>query len=160
MRALRLIVLAALSGVLGVLASLGVVYLEATFAGRARPSPITVSRPMLDFGWVPLRGSQTREIMVRNDGDGPLHAKFLVRGASYSVDPEELILHPGVEWAIRVVATPERPGRIDDLLRIQIVGQRSAAVVIPLAAVAGSEEHVRGLEVNRVSTSRRRGAGA
>jgi hypothetical protein len=135
-RALRLMTATAAASVLTVFAILGMVHLVEAIAPSRLPSPIAVSETLIDFGHVPLNGSETREIVVRNDGDGPIHARFLVEGSIYEVEPQELILHPGVEWSVTVVARPDHPGPIDDVLRIQVVGGRVASLVIPLSGVA------------------------
>jgi len=150
LRALRLMMATVVAAVLTVFAILGMVHLVETIVPTRLPSPISVSEHLIDFGNVPLNGTETREILVRNDGDGPIHAQFLVQGSTYEVEPEELILHPGVEWSVTVVARPDRPGRIDDVLRIQVVGGRVSAVVIPLAGVVGSRSHDGDREMNSV----------
>lgn len=150
MRALRLMTATAAAAVLTVFSILGMVHLVETIAPTRLPSPIAVSERLIDFGHIPLNGSETREILVRNDGDGPVHAQFLVQGSTYEVEPEELILHPGVEWSVTVVARPERPGPIDDVLRIQVVGGRVSALVIPLAGVAETRTSDRDREMNSV----------
>jgi hypothetical protein len=149
---MRLISVAAAAGVLALFAVLGMVrVLEAVLRPLA-PSPIAVSQPSLDFGRVPLNGREAREIVVRNDGAGPVHARFVVWGNACRVDPAELILHPGVEWAITVEARPDRPGPIEDVLTIQVLDGSVAPVAIPLAGVAGEVAPARelGEEVNRV----------
>jgi hypothetical protein len=123
-----------------VFAVLGMVHLIELVTLQLVPSPIAVSQERLDFGTIPLRGTVTRDLIVRNDGGGPIHARFHVGDTTYHVDPEELILEPGVEWRITVEASPARTGRLHDLLRIEVVGGRTAAVVIPLAAEAEPAE--------------------
>lgn len=150
MRALRLMTATAAAAVLTVFAILGMVHLVETITPIRLPSPIAVSERLIDFGNVPLNGMERREILVRNDGDGPIHALFLVQGSTYEVEPEELILHPGVEWSVTVVARPNRPGRIDDVLRIQVVGGGISAVVIPLAGVVESRAPDGDWEMNTV----------
>ena len=150
MRALRLMTATVAAAVLTVFAILGMVHLVETITPNRLPSPIAVSERLIDFGNVPLDGMETREILVRNDGDGPIHAQFLVQGSTYEVEPEELILHPGVEWSVTVVVRPDRPGRIDDVLRIQVVGGRISAVVIPLAGVVESRADDNDREMNSV----------
>jgi hypothetical protein len=142
----------ALASVLTVFAILGMVHLVEIVTAGLVPSPIAVSQDRLDFGKIPLYGSVTQQLIVRNDGGESVHARFLVRGTTYRVDPDELILEPGVAWAITVEASPEKPGRLDDMLRIQVVGDVVAAVVIPLAAEADDDEvwHEPGTELNRV----------
>jgi hypothetical protein len=140
----------AAAAVLTVFAILGMVHLVEAVTPTRLPSPIAVSERLIDFGNIPLNGMETREILVRNDSDGPIHAQFLVQGSTYEVEPEELILHPGVEWSVTVVARPERPGRIDDVLRIQVVGGHVSALVIPLAGVAETRALDSDSEMNRV----------
>jgi hypothetical protein len=139
MRAIRLMVATAVASVLTVFAVLGMIHMvEIVFAGL-NPSPISVSEARLDFGRVPLNGVAAQTLVVRNDGDGPIHARFVVLGEVWAVDPEELILEPGIEWDVTVWAAPDRPGRLYDVLRIQIVGGDVAGLTIPLAAEAGPE---------------------
>jgi hypothetical protein len=142
----------ALASVMTVFAILGMVHLVEIVTAGLVPSPIAVSQDRLDFGKIPLYGSATQELIVRNDGGEPLHARFLTRGTTYRVDPAELILEPGVAWAITVEASPEEPGWLHDVLRIQVVGDVAAAVVIPLAVEADDDEvwHEPGSELNRV----------
>lgn len=152
MSPVRLLSAFLLASMMTVLAALGVVHVLNLVVPAMRPSPITVSRLNVDFGRVPLYGSETREIVVRNDGSGPLRARFLVRGSTYSVDPRELLLEPGIERPITVMARPDRPGRVNDVLRIQVVGGSVAAVIIPLAVEAADDviEYDPGVELNHV----------
>jgi hypothetical protein len=152
MRAIRMTIATAVASVMTVFAILGMVHLVELVAAGLQPNPIAVSDLRLDFGRIPLHGVATQTLVVRNEGTGPLHALFLVVDDSYAVEPDELILEPGVEWSITVMASPDRPGRLYDMLRIQIVGGDIAPVVIPLAAEAGPEEAEAepGWEINRV----------
>ena len=153
MRALRLMAATAVASVLTVFAVLGLVhFVEILTHGRA-PSPIAVSHSMLDFGEVPLHRVASQELIVRNDGGAPVHARFSIPGTIYSVEPQELILEPGIEWSVTVRASPQRRGPVDDELRIDVVGGRGvAALVIPLVAEGGPEEGWEGqeTELNRV----------
>ena len=151
-RIIRLMTATALASVMTVFAILGMVHLVEIVTAGLAPSPIAVSQDRLDFGKIPLHGSATQQLIVRNDGGEPVHARFLIRGTTYSVDPDELTLEPGVEWAITVEASPEQPGQLHDVLRIQVVGDVVAAVVIPLAAEADNDEvwQEPGSELNRV----------
>jgi hypothetical protein len=144
-RFLQLIVATVIASVMTVFAVLGMVHLIEVVASRSIQSPIAVSRARLDFGKIPLHGTVALDLIVRNDGGGPLHARFLVRDATYRVEPAELILEPGIEWRITVEASPARPGQVNDLLRIEVVGDEGAAVVIPLAAEADGTEGQREL---------------
>jgi hypothetical protein len=128
--------LTALTSILAVLAAMGLVQIVNEVRLQSVHSPIAVSSDRLDFGKIPLNASEAREIVVRNDSPAPLHARFAVRDSAYSVDPQEVILHPGVEWSIRIVACPARLGRLDDYLTILVVGDHAAGLVIPLMAVA------------------------
>lgn len=139
-RAVRLTLATAVASMLTVFAVLGMVHLVDLLALRVAPYEIAVSASRIDFGRVPLNGSAAETLIVRNDGGGPIHARFVVEGTGYAVEPDELILQPGVEWSITIVASPQRIGRLDDVLRIQIVGSENAAVAIPLAAEAGPGE--------------------
>ena len=98
------------------------------------PGPIAVSLERIDFGTLSLNGSEARQLVLRNDADGPLHARFLVGGAAYTVDPLEMILQPGVESIIEVVATAGAPGRFDAVLSIYLDGGQFEPVLIRLAA--------------------------
>jgi hypothetical protein len=152
MRALRLMTATAVASVMTVFAILGMVHLVEIVIGGLVTSPIAVSEARLDFGTIPLHGSAMQQLIVRNDGGGPVHARFLVGGTTYRVHPEELILEPGVERSITVEASPDRPGRLHDLLRIHVVGGNAAPVVVPLAADVeeGGVWQEPGSELNRV----------
>jgi hypothetical protein len=152
MRVIRLMTATALASVMTVFAILGMVHLVEIVTSGLGESPIAVSQDRLDFGKIPLHGSATQRLIVRNDSGAAVHARFLVRGTTYRVDPDELFLEPGVAWEITVEASPEKPGQLHDVLRIQVVGAVAAAVVIPLAAEASEDEvwHEPGSELNRV----------
>jgi len=139
-RVIRLTLATAVASVMTVFSILGMLHLVNIVTAGLQPNPIAVSDVRLDFGRVPVHGVATQTLVVRNDSRGPIHARFEVVEHGYMVDPEELILEPGVEWNITVVANPERPGRLYDILRIQIVGGGVAPVVIPLAAEAEADE--------------------
>ena len=138
MHVFRLLTATALAALLTVLAALGVVRLLELASLPSRVGPIAVSDTRVDFGRVRLHASESRAIVVRNDTERALEARFVVEGAAYHVEPEQLVLHPGIEWSITIVVTPERPGRLDDLLRIELVGAADPAVLIPLQATAGA----------------------
>ena len=154
MRGLSLIAAAVAAGILAVFALLGALRVVGAVLRPLLPSPIAVSEPSLDFGTVPLNGREVREIVVRNDGAGPVHARFVVWGSACRVDPAELILHPGIEWSITVEARPERPGPIEDVLTIQVLDGGVAPLAIPLGGVVGGAVAPRepGEETNRVSS--------
>ena len=141
MRAIRLIAATSVASLMTVFAVLGMVHLIEMVAGGLGPSPIAVSRHRLDFGKIPLHASATQELIVRNDGAGAVHARFVVAGTTYRVEPAELVLEPGIEWSIAVEVSPEKPGPLDDILQIQIVGGDSLTLVIPLAAEGGADEN-------------------
>lgn len=152
MRMLRVIVTTAALSVMSVFAFLGVVHLLDIVAGRIGGSPIVVSHDRLDFGKIPLNVSATQDLLIRNEGAGPLHARFTTQQGVYRVEPAELYLEPGIEWRITVEARADEPGRLVDLLRIQIVGGVGAPVLIPLDAEAEDDEapYEQGDEMNYV----------
>jgi hypothetical protein len=150
MRTVRLLLAASAASLLTVFTVLGMVQLVTALVPRLPPSPIVVSERLMDFGSIPINGYLTRELVVRNDGQGPLHTKFQIDGVSWRVDPQELILEPGVETSIRIEARPAREGRIDDYLTIQVVGGGMEAVVIPLQGAAAAAEPSPGWEKSRV----------
>ena len=150
MGTVRLLTAAAAASLLTVFSVLGMVQLVTTLVPRLPPSPIVVSERLMDFGNVPLNGFLTRELIVRNDGQGPIHAKFEVEGVSWRVDPQELILEPGVETSVQIEVRPAREGRIDDFLTIHVVGGGMEAVVIPLQGAAAAAEPSPGWEMTRV----------
>jgi len=139
MRALRLIAATSVASLMTVFAVLGMLHLVQMVTGGLGPNPIVVSRHRLDFGKIPLHGSATQELIVRNDGAGAVHARFVVARSTYRVEPAELVLEPGVEWSIAVEVSPEKPGPLDDILQIQIVGGDASTLVIPLAAEGGTD---------------------
>ena len=138
-RALRLVAATLMASALTVLAVLGVVHLAEQLLPITAPSPIVVSDASIDFGRVLLHEVVVRELLVRNDSAGPLRTLFLVPGGAYSVEPTEIVLHPGVEWRITLVATPDREGPLLDVLQIEVPDEPIAAVVVPLAGEAGGD---------------------
>ncbi len=134
MIAARAIVATTVASFLTVFAVIGMARVVEVIMMPTETSPIAVSLQRIDFGTLPLHGSETRQLVVRNDADGPLHARFLVGGAAYTVDPREMILQPGVESSIEVVATAEMPGRFDAVLSIYFDGGQFPPVLIRLAA--------------------------
>ena len=134
MIAARAIVATTVASFLTVFAVIGMARVAEVVLMPADPGPIAVSSEQIDFGRLPLHGSVTRQLVVRNEADGPLHARFLVGGAAYTIDPPEMILQPGVESTIHVVATADRPGKFDAVLSIYFEGGRFAPVLIRLAA--------------------------
>ena len=134
MIAARAIVATTVASFLTVFAIIGMARVVEVVMMPADPGPIAVSSEKIDFGRLPLHGSVTRQLVIRNDADGPLHARFLVGGAAYTVDPLEMILQPGVQSSIDVVATAARPGKFDAVLSIYFAGEQFAPVLIRLAA--------------------------
>ncbi len=134
MTAARAILATVVASFLTVFAVIGMARVVEVVLMTAETGPIVVSRHQIDFGTMPLHGSVTRQLVVRNEADGPLHARFLVGGAAYAVDPKELILQPGVESSINVVATGDKPGKFDAILSIYFDGGQFEPVLIRLAA--------------------------
>ncbi len=134
MIAARAIVATTVASFLTVFAVIGMARVVEMVLMPAEPGPIAVSRQRIDFGTLSLHGSVTRQLEVRNETNGPLHARFLVGGAAYTVDPSEMILQPGVESSIEVVATAEVPGRFNAILSIYFDGGQFPPVLIRLAA--------------------------
>ena len=132
--AARAIVATAVASFLTVFAVIGMARVVELVLMPVDAGPIAVSRQRLDFGTMPLHGSVTRQLVVRNDADSPLHARFLVGGAAYTVDPAEMILRPGVESSIDVVAIADQPGKFDAILSIYLEGGEFPPVLIRLAA--------------------------
>ena len=130
----RAIVATTVASFLTVFAIIGMARVVEVVLMPTEPGPIAVSRQRIDFGRVPLHGSVTRQLMVRNEANGPLHARFLVGGAAYTVDPPEMILQPGVDSNIEVVATAYQPGKFDAILSIYFDGGQFTPVLIRLAA--------------------------
>jgi hypothetical protein len=118
--------------------------------------PIALSADTIDFGRVPLNGSVVRQLVVRNDSPQPVRARISVDGASYSVDPQELILHPGVSSRISVAVTAKRPGRMEDELRIQFDDDEALPVVVGLSGEADTPlpPGVGGFEQQRAAAAR------
>ena len=139
MTAARAITATAIASFLTVFAVIGMARVIEVWWLPMQPSPIAVSRDRLDFGLVPLNGSVSRELVVRNDIGGPLHARFLVGGGAYTVAPQELILHPGVESSITIVASADGPGKMDAVLSIYFEEAGFPPVLIRLAARARNE---------------------
>lgn len=109
------------------------------------PPAISLSSQLLDFGLIPINGNARRMLIVRNDGVEPMHARFAVDDASvYSVEPESLILHPGVGARVAVQVRAKRAGRLHDNLRITVEGRPDAPLLVSLdgqahAAAAGDD---------------------
>lgn len=101
--------------------------------------PITLSDSRLDFGTVPLYGSAVREFIVRNDGVEPLHVRLSIERPAFSVSPQEMVLYPGVESRVSVAVTADRPGSLDEELKIRFEGQGIAPLVIALDGEAQAE---------------------
>jgi hypothetical protein len=132
MMAARAIVATTVASFLTVFAVIGMARV-AEVVVMPEPGPIAVSLQRIDFGTLSLHGSEVRQLVLRNDADGPLHARFLVGGAAYTVDPVEMTLQPGVESVIEVVATADAPGRFDAVLSIYFDGGQFEPVLIRLA---------------------------
>ena len=139
MNAARAILATAVASFLTVFAVIGLARVAEVALMPAEPGPIVVSRERIDFGILSLHGSATRELVVRSDADGPLHARFLVGGVAYVVDPVEMTLEPGVESSIAVVAIADSLGRFDAVLSIYFDGGEYAPVLIRLAAEVEAE---------------------
>ena len=134
MTASRAIVATTIASFFTVFAVIGMARVVEAVLTTSDPGPIAVSRKRIDFGSLPLHGTATRQLVVRNEADSPIRARFLVGGASYSVNPAEMILQPGVESSIDVVASADQPGRFDAILSIYFDGGEFAPVLIRLAA--------------------------
>lgn len=106
----------------------------ARIASGPQELPIAISSQHLDFGHVPLYGSVIRELVVRNDSAGPVRARVSVDGTNFTASPEQLLLHPGVEFSISVVVTAEKPGSLDEELLIMFEDWDVGPVVVLLEA--------------------------
>ena len=130
--------------VVGLLATLGFAY-QAGFLGRTAspaaepPTEIVVSSQRLDFGTIPPNGSATRQLVVRNEGADAVEAT-LVADESYNVEPDRLILHPGISSRISVAVNASREGRFNDKLRIRIDDPNRSTLLIGLAGRVAAEE--------------------
>ena len=82
MRSLLLLTASTAAVALTIFVVLGMVRLVQALAPQLVPNPIVVSERRIDFGSVPLNGSATRELIVRNDSRRPVHARFEVGAAS------------------------------------------------------------------------------
>lgn len=100
-----------------------------------RALPISLSSERLDFGIVPLNGAAMRQLVLRNDGSDPVEARLEV-GRAYAVRPSELILHPGISTRVEVSVRAERPGSLDDELRIRFGEPDATPLVVGLAGQA------------------------
>jgi hypothetical protein len=112
-------------------------------AGPAEPEiPAAVSEERIDFGRIPLHGSVIREFILKNTGEGLLHAQLSVSGTDFSVSPMEVLLPPGMESRVSVAVTADRPGPFDDELHIRFVGEELEPLRIRLAGEADSAEEI------------------
>ena len=134
MTATRAIVATTVASFLTVFAVIGMARVVELTLLSIEPGPIAVSSQQIDFGTVPLHDSRSRQLLVRNDATGPLHAKFLVGGSAYTVYPSEMILQPGVESIVDVMAVADHPGRFEAVLSIYLEGSEFAPVEVRLAA--------------------------
>ncbi len=135
MTATRAILATCIASFLTVFAVIGMARVVEVLLMPSEQGPVKVSRQRIDFGSLPLHGSVTRQLVVRSDAPGPLRARFRIGGAAYSVDPQEMILQPGVESSIEVVASGDQPGKSNAILSILFDGGEFPPVLIQLEAV-------------------------
>ena len=89
-----------------------------------------------------MHGSVIREFVLKNTGDGTLHAELSVTGSDFSVSPMEILLPPGMESRVSVAVTAGRPGLFDDELRIRFNEDDVEPLLIHLAGEADSEADI------------------
>lgn len=102
---------------------------------QAKTHPIAISSRRLEFGRVPLHGRVIRHLVLRNDGDEPVHAWFFASGPGYLVAPRKMLLQPGVEATVAISAAADRPGPLDGELLVH-VDDGAGPLVIKLAGEA------------------------
>ena len=103
---------------------------------------VAISEDRIDFGRIPLHGSVIREFVLKNTGEGSLHAELSVSGSDFSVSPMEILLPPGMESRVSVAVTADRPGLFDDELRIDFNGDDVEPLLIHLAGEADSDTEI------------------
>ena len=132
LRATMIIVsLAAVSLAVGAAYSLGI--FSQPEPETREPLQITLSSDRLDFGDLNLSDIATRQLILRNDGDRPLTVEILVSDPDLRVSPQQLILHPGVGSRVVVELVGNRPGSLEDQLRVVVDESDEAPLVVALA---------------------------
>lgn len=112
------IVLAAATSAMAVAIQVAIL-LQASLGGETG-APLAVSSEEIDFGELPMHGEVVRHLVLRNDGAEPVRAWFFASGPVYSVIPRELVLAPGVESRVAIVAAADRPGLFEGELLVHI----------------------------------------
>lgn len=137
--------LAAVTIVVGLCIYMSIATKEASADAEESPTPIVLSSSLLDFGLVPLNGSAVRQLILRNDGTDPMTAALSVSGSNYKVKPDRLLLHPGIAARVSVSVRPERPGSLDDELRIAFEEQEGEPLIVALEGRAHADAAGEGL---------------
>ncbi len=128
----KLVAVAFLVSSLALGVALGLVlYMGSLISSTPEPTvnyPIVVSSNLLDFGTVPLKGSAVRYLVLRNDGEEPVNAEFSTSGP-YAVEPQSLILHPGINSRVSVSVKVDTLGDLTEELRIKLDESEEALVI-------------------------------
>jgi hypothetical protein len=95
-----------------------IVHVEGTGVDHAPDARIRVTPPSFDFGAVPVGGSQTKRISVRNTGDDPLAVIALRAPAPFSVPTRSRQIEPGAELSLPVTFLPVGEGGLRGTLSI------------------------------------------
>jgi hypothetical protein len=147
--------LAAVSIVVLLCVYLGVAKKEVSVEDEQATAPIVLSSTLLDFGLVPLNGSAVRQLVLRNDGTDPLRAALSVAGANYRIKPDHLLLHPGIAARVSISVRADRPGSLDDELRIAFEEQEGDPLVVALEGQAHADAAGEGLRQGPISAEPR-----
>jgi hypothetical protein len=120
------------------------VTLDGTGVNHAPAPRIQVSPPSLDFGAVPVGGSQMRRISIRNGGEDPLTLTALQAPANFSTPTRSRQIEPGAELSLPVSFGPRGEGEHRGTLTIYSNDPYQRVIAVSLSgagqgqAVAGS----------------------
>jgi hypothetical protein len=127
------------AGLFVLLAAAGVAWstglLGESQAVRENTSAVTLSSNRLDFGSVPVNAHATRKLILLNQGEKPIRARIELDARRFAIDPEQLILHPGVAAHVTVALVAGRLGAVEDEIQVVLEGEPSPLVVAVEASV-------------------------
>jgi len=94
----------------------------------------------MDFGRVPVQGSERRRIWVTNDGDAPLEVSVSIpEHAFYAPLQDVLVIEPGEQQPILVQFVPELEGDFDGVVTLRTNDPTQLVIEVPVAGSAGPE---------------------
>lgn len=99
-------------------------------ADTVQPRRVAVSSHLLDFGTVPLRTPAVRTFALRNDGEESVVVMMSVGGPPFHIKtPKRVTLQPGTRSLVNVQVKADRPGALEDQLRVLLNGETEPLVV-------------------------------